>query len=60
MASASSQEPKDFDNTDAFYIPVVPNLTDKTRPMFDTRGRALAPCDRSGCTMRRGHSQMMH
>lgn len=42
VASASSQEPKDFDNTDAFYIPVVPNLTDKTRPMFDTWGRALA------------------
>lgn len=42
VASDTSEEPKDFDNTDSFYIPVVPNFTDKTRPMFDTRGRALA------------------
>lgn len=41
-ASQSDESPKDFDNTDSFYIPVVPNFTDKTRPMFDTRGRALA------------------
>lgn len=42
VASANSQEPQDFDNVSAFHIPVIPNFTDRTRPMFDTRGRALA------------------
>ena len=42
VAADTGEAPKDFDNVDSFYIPVVPNFTDKTRPMFDTRGRALA------------------
>ncbi len=41
LVSASSEEPQDFANVDSFYVPIVPNLLDKTRPAFDTRGRAL-------------------
>ena len=41
-ASDSSEETADFENVDSFYIPIIPNFTDKTRPGFDTRGRALA------------------
>lgn len=32
---------EDFANVDSFYIPIVPNFFDKSRPVFDTRGRAL-------------------
>ncbi len=32
---------RDFQNVDPFYVPVLPNLTDRSRPVFDARGRAL-------------------
>ncbi|RLS53758.1 MAG: hypothetical protein DWH91_13575 [Planctomycetota bacterium] len=38
-AAAGNQA--DFANTDPFYVPIAPNFTDRTRPTFDTRGRAL-------------------
>ena len=41
LVSDSSEEPRDFENVDSFYVPIVPNMFDKTRPGFDTRGRAL-------------------
>ena len=41
QASESDEEPQDFENVDSFYMPIVPNFLDKTRPAFDTRGRAL-------------------
>ena len=41
LVSDSSDEPQDFENVDSFYIPIIPNFLDKTRPAFDTRGRAL-------------------
>ena len=37
----STEETQDFENVDSFYVPIVPNFLDKTRPAFDTRGRAL-------------------
>jgi tetratricopeptide (TPR) repeat protein len=41
LVSGSNEEPQDFENVDSFYIPIIPNFLDKTRPAFDTRGRAL-------------------
>ena len=41
LVSDSDEEPQDFTNVDSFYIPILPNFLDKTRPAFDTRGRAL-------------------
>ncbi len=41
LVSDSNEEPQDFENVDSFYIPIIPNFLDKTRPAFDTRGRAL-------------------
>ena len=35
------EKAEDFANVDSFYIPIVPNFFDNTRPVFDTRGRAL-------------------
>ncbi len=35
------EQVEDFANVDSFYIPIIPNFLDKTRPVFDTRGRAL-------------------
>lgn len=42
VKQVSNSEEDDFANSEPFHFPLVPNLTDKTRPMFDTRGRALA------------------
>lgn len=39
--SNESEEQADFANVDSFYVPIAPNFLDKTRPAFDTRGRAL-------------------
>lgn len=39
--SDSTEETPDFENVDAFHVPIIPNFIDKTRPTFDTRGRAL-------------------
>lgn len=41
LVSESDESPQDFEDVDAFYIPILPNFLDKTRPAFDTRGRAL-------------------
>lgn len=41
MVSDSTNETPDFEDVDAFHIPIIPNFIDKTRPTFDTRGRAL-------------------
>lgn len=38
---SDEEEVQDFENVDSFYVPIAPNLFDKTRPVFDTRGRAL-------------------
>lgn len=41
LASDSNEKPQDFENVDSFYIPILPNFLDSSRPTFDTRGRAL-------------------
>ncbi len=41
LVSDSSEEQADFANVDSFYVPIAPNFFDKSRPAFDTRGRAL-------------------
>jgi len=41
VSDSTEEEVEDFANVDSFYIPIVPNFLDKSRPAFDTRGRAL-------------------
>lgn len=40
-AGEEEKEVEDFANVDSFYIPILPNFFDNSRPVFDTRGRAL-------------------
>lgn len=39
--SDEEEKVEDFANVDSFYVPIIPNFFDKSRPVFDTRGRAL-------------------